>query len=55
MVQYPKAQLEELLALNLITENVKKFINPNEYVDRLEKKNAISTLKSSLKLEIDKN
>jgi len=54
MVQYPKAQLEELLALNLITENIKKFINPNEYVDRLEKKNAISTLKSSLKLEIDK-
>ena len=54
MVQYPKAQLEELLALNLITENIKKFINPNEYVDRLEKKNSISTLKSSLKLEIDK-
>jgi hypothetical protein len=54
MVQYPKAQLEELLALNLISENIKKFINPNEYVDRLEKKNAISTLKSSLKLEIDK-
>jgi hypothetical protein len=54
MVQYPKAQLEELLALELISENIERFINPNEYVDRLEKKNAISTLKPTIKAEIDK-
>ena len=42
MIQFPKAQLEELLSLEITSELMSDLINPTEYIDRLgNKKNIV--------------
>lgn len=41
MIQFPKAQLEELMALEITKELLLDLINPSEYIDRLGNKKSI--------------
>lgn len=53
MIQFPKAQLEELLAIQISEELLKNLVNTNDYIDQFGNRKSIKGDSNTLKKEVE--